>query len=1098
MSYLDVHKSVIISSPAGSGKTEKLALRYIALLKSGVDVERILAVTFTDKAAAEMKQRILKILKEEDEELFKKLLEKMSLMRVTTIHSFCGTLLRRFSFEASIDPNYRIEDAIDSRIIWEEILYDILMEAGEGRDGHELLLRSLGEKGFRGLEYLKTTVNNLFDKSPFSLDAKIIHQLSPAPYFSLMEELKSWPGAKEAIEDYEKFFEDGSFERLMLVEKYFLTTGKELRKRPIGSLKHIADYPDWASKMFLYWKYKNVEESARRADRIREIFKKCLGKYSAKKALKGILDFSDLEYIAYRLLTENREWANILYAFDEKTDHILVDEFQDTNSFQWAIIDKLTEEWRSGMGAKREGGVTPTIFLVGDEKQSIYFFRGANVEIFKKARKKLEDWLEDEFYYEEVKENFRSRPAIINFTNHVFPKIMSADENAPSWITRYSLFEACRKDSRDTGRVEIILLNDAEETIAETKQKEADLIAKRIQSLVGNFQITDRRKNTEHRPVLSGAEGTQSTDKNNGHIKQTLATVTNNGQRYCRYMDVALLLRKRTHLKKYEQAFRRYNIPFVAVKGIGFYQEPEVAILRSLVYFLSNPQDDYSLYILLKSPFFSISENVIIKAMSCDGDSLFSKLQKIYSENPPLSPLPPSYPPLISGGWGGQGGFENAVKVLKEWLTQLPHSPLSELIEKALVQTKAWEFFYEAQRRANVKKFIRLVEDLERDGKSLIKIRDFLERTHGRDDEPKANVNTEGMDAVRIMTIHASKGLEFPLVFVPGIEEKFTLKTIDSLIYESNGKHYFKYQPQSAIRRQDEDFILHLQKEEEEQKRLFYVTVTRAEEALFLVGQWGEDNRGFLGFLKHGLGLQKIEDRAQSTEHRQQWEIADQIQGLSLLSEQNVDELYKRTSRLKQPAVLPSVPAEVIPLEIKEAPQWKAVTEVVNIRRRHGKNWVILGDIIHRLFEGISKGTVSEQDIRAKAGKLFTLKGVITEEHERLFSIIEKDISLLKERGIWEDVIMPRENSFSELPFTLEYENVIYTGRIDRIIKEDGAYNIYDYKTFPVNESEIEYLLKEYSFQLGIYKKPVKMLFNAKVVRSFIIFTHAGEVRETG
>ncbi len=1105
-----------ISAPAGSGKTEKLARRYIALLKSGVDVERILAVTFTDKAAAEMKQRILKILKEEDEELFKKLLEKMSLMRVITIHSFCGTLLRRFSFEASIDPNYRIEDAIDSRIIWEEILYEILMEAGEGKDGHDLLLRSLGEKGFRGLEYLKTTVNNLFEKSPFSLDAEPADPSLPPScpplvrerwggnrgqeggkegMGGLIEELRNWPGAEEAIEDYEKYFEGGSFERLILLEKYFLTAGKELRKRPAGSLKHIADYPDWAARMYLYWKYKNIEEFTKRADTIREIFKKCFGKYSAKKALKGILDFSDLEYMAYRLLTENPEWANILYAFDEKTDHILVDEFQDTNSFQWAIIDKLTEEWRSGLGAKREGSVTPTIFLVGDEKQSIYFFRGANVEIFKKAKEKLEDWLKDEFCYEEVRENFRSRPAIIDFTNCVFPKILTADENAPSWITRYSPFEACRKDSENKGSVEIILLNDDTGSIAESKQKEADVIAKRIQSLVGNLQITDRRKNTEHR--------TQSTDKNNGPIKQTRTTGTDNSQRYCRYMDVALLLRKRTHLKKYEEAFRKHDIPFVVVKGIGFYLEPEVAILRSLVYFLSNPHDDYSLYILLKSPFFSMSENVIIKAMGCEGDSLFSKLQKIYSENPPIPPLPPSYPPLVRGGWGGKGGFENAVKVIEEWLSQLSYAPIAELIEKALVQTKAWEYFYEAQRRANVKKFIRLVEDLERDGKSLIKIRDFLERTRGSDDEPKANVNTEGMDAVRIMTIHASKGLEFPIVFMPGIEEKFSLKTNDSLIYESDGKHYFKYQPQSAIRKQDEDFMLHLQKEEEEQKRLFYVAVTRAEEALFLAGQWSEDNRGFLGFLEHGLGLQKIEDRAclpdrqaQSTEHRQQWEVAEQIQGLSVLSEQDVDKLYKKISKPKHREELQSVPAAIIPLEIKEAPQWKAVTEVVNIRRRHGKNWVILGDIIHRLFEGISKGTVSEQDMRVKAGKLLTSKGIIKEDHERLFSIIENDISLLKERGIWQDVIMPGKNSFSELPFTLEYEDVVYTGRIDRVIKEDGAYNIYDYKTFPVNEKEIGYLLKEYSFQLGIYEKAVKMLFNAEAVRSFIIFTHAGEIRE--
>ncbi|MBI4680786.1 MAG: PD-(D/E)XK nuclease family protein [Nitrospirae bacterium] len=190
------------------------------------------------------------------------------------------------------------------------------------------------------------------------------------------------------------------------------------------------------------------------------------------------------------------------------------------------------------------------------------------------------------------------------------------------------------------------------------------------------------------------------------------------------------------------------------------------------------------------------------------------------------------------------------------------------------------------------------------------------------------------------------------------------------------------------------------------------------------------------------------------------------------------------------------MPAEIIPLEIKEAPQWKAVTEVINIRRRHGKEWLILGDVVHKLFEGISKGIILEQDIKIKAQKLFASKGIAAKEKERLFSIIEKDISLLKEKGIWQDIIMPKENSFAELPFILDSEKSIYAGRVDRVIRDNDTYKIYDYKTFPVDKKETKYLLKEYSFQLGIYKKAVKMLFNAKDVKSFIVFTHVGEIRE--
>lgn len=1105
--YLDITKSVIVSSPAGSGKTEKLARRYIALLESGVDVERILAITFTEKAAAEMKQRILKILKEENKILFKHVLEKMSLMRVLTIHSFCGTLLRRFSFEAGVDPNYKIEEPIDSRITWEQILYEVLMEAGvtpspggAGKNGHELLLQTLGEKGFRGLNYLKTTINNLFENIPFSLEAEILNPIEP-PHTpegdfkgrmeGLVDELKRWPGAKDAIEGYEEIFEKDASYRLVSAEKHFLTENKMPRGKTPLHLKGIKDYKGWASKMFLYWKDKNIEEFIKRAARIREIFNRCFDKYNDKKSSEGTLNFSDLEYLTYRLLTENPEWANILYAFDEKTDHILVDEFQDTNNFQWAIIDKLTEEWRSGMGAKREEGIKPTIFLVGDEKQSIYFFRGANVEIFHRAKDKLRDWLKDEFHYEEVKENFRSRPAIINFTNHAFSKIMRADENSPPWITRYSSFEACRTDTEDIGMVEIILLLENNgESIAEIRQREADIIAKRIQSLVRNFHITDRRQKTEDRTILSRVEGTETSG---------WQWTTDSRRRLCKYMDIALLLRKRTHLKRYEEAFKQYGVPFVVVKGIGFYQEPEVAMLRALVYFLSNPRDDYSLYTLLKSPLFNIDESTIIKIINpvvdisnpIKADCLLSKLQGICFGN-----SHGYHPELDSGSQemlkrvqhDKKRQMEKALTLLQEWLSQLPYIPFSELIEKALIQTKAWRFFSEPQKRANIKKFIRLIEDMEAEGKSLYRIKDFLQRTVSKPDEPKANINTEGMDAVKIMTIHASKGLEFPIVFVPGLDEPFISKTDDSLIYDVHGKLFLKYLPEPAIRKQDEDFLLHLRKEEEEQKRLFYVALTRAEDALFLTGLWCENNKSFLGLLKEGLGLQE-------TEHTQQWRIAEQIDGLSILSEQEVNVLYEKSQK---PKVLKAhlSPAEFIPIKIEKSQQWKAVTESVDIRRQHGGDWVVLGDVIHRIFESISKGAISEQDVLTLAEKLLTSKGVAREHKNSLLSIIENDISLLKEKGIWQGVILPRENSYSELPFILESESIIYTGRIDRVIRDNGIYRVYDYKTFPVNEKEIEYLLKAYSSQLGIYRKAIRQLFKVEKVQSFIIFTHIGEVKE--
>ena len=1072
MSYLNTNKRVMISSPAGSGKTEKLARRYIALLQSGVDVDRVLAITFTDKAAAEMKQRILRILRDEDDKLFRCLLDKMPLMRVTTIHSFCGTLLRRFSFDAGIDPNYGIADEMDAGMEWEEILYDVMMEkqlpvvsrdrtvpsGQQSAEKMDFILQVLSEKGFRGLDYLKSAMEYLFRKRPFSLEAQsYIH--APSVNDELIEELYSWEGAADAIDNYKKIFVKGSQKEIGIMEDCFLTSDGTPRKKTPSSMKGITDFQQWAFKMSLYWKDVRLGECSERSEKLWTIFNTCLRKYTMRKKAKGVIDFSDLEYLAYRMLTENPEWANILYAFDEKTDHILVDEFQDTNNFQWAVINKLTEEWRSGLGAKRAGGTRPTIFFVGDEKQSIYFFRGANVEIFHRARAQMEAWLGEEFLYEEAKENYRSRPAIISFTNLVFSKLMGRPGNYP-WITRYSPFTAMRPGLPHKGRIELILLRpEADGKMEERKQKEADIIAQRIKTLAGSFELADR--------------GTEQ-------------------KRSCRYSDIAILLKKRTHLAAYEEALRKHSIPFVAVKGIGFYQEKEIAMLRSLVFFLSNPHDDYSLYMLLKSPLFNTPESDILQLVRLEGESLFEKMGN-QGDNSHLSRGVRGVPSPLENG--GKEGFDVTLNLLQNWLTLSAHMPLAELIENALVSTQAWKYFHEEQKRANIKKFLRIMEDLEASGKTLIMIRDFLERTID-EQEAKANVNTEGMNAVKIMTIHAAKGLEFPVVIVPGIEEPFSPKTGDNLVYEmlprgeqEGGRFFFKSLPESSIRDSDDDFLIHKAKEIEEQIRLFYVAVTRAEEALILTGYRDSRENSFLGFLTKGLGLHETNDTI----------IAENpdIEGLALLSEDDVSLLYKH-ARKEELIHVERRRIKVIPLSLPKAASWKSVTETADVRRRHGEDWLITGDIMHRIFEGISKGLLLEQDIPAKAEKLFGSKGMSSEKTVEKIETIKRDIEKLKGKGIWHDIIMPKDDSFAELPFILDAGDAVYNGRIDRLIKEDNVYNIYDYKTFPVKEEEVGYLLKEYAFQMNIYKQAVRKLFNSDAVKSFIVFTHTAEVREIG
>src|SRR4030043_253197 len=607
--YLDITKSVIISSPAGSGKTEKLARRYISLLLGGSEIEKILAITFTEKAAAEMKERILRILEKENPDIFLNVREKMPLMRISTIHAFCLKLLKRVSIELGLDPSLEVMDEFNAAILWSESV-------------------------------------------------------------------------------------DGEEEKKML-----------------------------------------------------ELYSRCLKRYTYKKLERHLIDFDDLELLTYESLIKNPEWQNILYSFDEHTDHILVDEFQDTSSLQWKIIDKLTEEWRSGMGSKRDSGKIPTIFLVGDEKQSIYLFRGANVSLFQEAKERFSKWLGQEYYFEEIRENYRSLPEIINFTNSVFKRLMppamyeSRCDSFLSWRTKYTPFEATRVGN---GHVELMLM-EGDEGIKSRREQEASALSKRIQSLINHqYEVWD-----------GGAK------------------------RGCTYGDMAILLRKRTHLCIFEDTLRREGIPFIVLKGIGFYDEPEVAVLKELLSFIVDPADDYSLFCLLRSPIFNIDYKTLYKMID-KGDLLLiekfraTKIKKL----------------------------KEAFNLISGWIEKSTYTPLAMLLEDALSETKGWQYYWEKQRHVNIKKFIGLIEQYESQGFSSLDIREKLIKAR-LGEEAKANINTEGMNAVKIMTVHAAKGLQFPMVFLPSLDEDNVPRSSSIVIEEERERISLAYEEDSTKRKKN-------------------------------------------------------------------------------------------------------------------------------------------------------------------------------------------------------------------------------------------------------------------------------------------------------
>ena len=945
-SYLNTNLSVIISSPAGSGKTEKLARRFIGLIEAGTEVERILCITFTEKAAAEMKQRILSILEREHPDKLESIREKIPLMRISTIHAFCLKVLKRFSIELKMDPSLEVMDEQASEDLWTEAVYESLMSESSGERPFFEAIRARGLKGWQ-------TVRRALNE---------IHLKSPDPELLL--------GSPDATLNME---------------------------------------PEAASMLGLY--------------------SECLARYKRKKREHHLLDFNDLELLAYRSLSLGEQSHNILYSFDEHTDHLLVDEFQDTSSLQWMIIDKLTEEWRSGLGAKRSGGLKPTIFLVGDEKQSIYLFRGANVSVFRDAGDKLTEWMGDDYRFLEVKENYRSLGAITDFTNALFESLMLPDP-AEGWMTRYSPFEHTREGD---GKVELLLF-DGEVNTKETRQKEAGVLAEKILELVGRHEVIEDDK-----------------------------------KRPCRFEDMGILLRRRTHLGVLESELHSAGVPFIVLKGIGFFEEPEVAMLRELVSFLTEPGADHALFCLLRSPLFGLH----------------------YHELTPLVKQKSSLLEALKDS-GSERFIEIAGRLLG-WKFSLSEMPLAEVLESALSGSGAWSHYGEPQRHANIKKFLLLVEGMESEGLSLLEIRERLIRQRNARDVSKANVNAEGMDAVRIMTIHAAKGLQFPMVFLPGMDERLAAKSGPVVFHETATGSTLYYEEDSAKRRKLDPFRLQKLKEEEEQKRLFYVAVTRAMDYLCMSGaqlQGKKAHQGRLSYLDDAFGLSGEDSELPFT--------LTHIEKAPLLRSPVTPAVR---AGIKDGPKTPDVASYTSPIDYTPSAantQWFNVTDdITSIRKNHGRDWVITGTVLHQILEELSlRAIAAPSEAVKRARELVAGKLPDGPRREEVIKRIAASMDKMASSGILEEIVLPDDaNSYTELPFVLESGSHVYRGRIDRVLVRGNEVLVYDYKSFPVRPEDEQELVLQYSNQMSRYSAAARRIFGLKP-KAFLVLTYEGRVTD--
>jgi len=894
--------SFLVAAAAGAGKTAVLVERIIRRItdeENPADIDRLLVVTFTNAAAAEMRERIAEAISEQLErnpgsENIQRQLTLLGKASITTIHSFCLEVIRSNFQYINIDPGFRIADETESQLMKLEALEEVFEEQyeTENADFFELLECYGSNRDDRPLMNMVLSLYDFIQSSPW-----------PEEWLNKMTESMNVPEGKDfeetpwgkvllasvkieleglrkmlaravemvkhasGLEKYQAVYEedlsnvnsllklledspsrststavwDSVFHALQGIEfKTLPRCGKEADKEKQETVKRIRDDVKLGMR-----KLREKTVTADSTEIIRDLKSlypkmKCLSglvnrlaeKYTEKKSRKSVVDFNDLEHFCLKILTEKDKDGNIkpsktALGYRERFAEILVDEYQDSNLVQEIIIRMIS----------REDEGKPNVFMVGDVKQSIYRFRQARPELFLEKYNTYSPDRGNPFRKILLFRNFRSRREVIDAVNFLFKQIMSVSVGELDYTDAEALnpgaafAESGREDMTVGGEAELHLVQtgggdnisvdenesgESQEDVSEGQedeemldniQCEARLVARRILELMrpdekGRYFFVLDKANKEYRKV--------------------------------EYRDIVILLRTtRNWSEVFVDELSAMGIPAFADTGTGFFKTVEVQVVLSLLQIIDNPLQDIPLLSVLRSPIVAFTTDELAELRLVDRKApLFEALKKL-AEN-------------------GQG--EAAQKAaaflenLHKWRQMSLHMSTDQLLWQ-LYNDTGYYYMVGAmpageQRQANLRVLFERARQFEETSfKGLFNFINFIDKLKtGKGDMGSAKILGENDNVVRIMSIHKSKGLEFPVVILAGCGKKFNLQDMNKsiLLHQDLGfgpdvvDHRLRISWPSAAKQAIREKI----KAEtlSEEMRILYVALTRAREKLIITG----------------------------------------------------------------------------------------------------------------------------------------------------------------------------------------------------------------------------------------------------------------------
>ena len=861
--------NLLLSAAAGSGKTAVLVERIVRLVVDDkIDIDKLLIVTFTKAAAGEMRERIaLKIAKElentnKNTENIRKQLTLLNKANISTLHAFCMNVVKSHFHFIGIDPSFRMADTTESALMKTEAIHEVLENFYEQGDVYFLQLVDSygGTKDDNKLQEMILKIYNFSMSQPdpskwlnekiqmFHIDKENIDKniwiqtivksakISLVGALTQLEEAKRIANSPNGPDPYLSAIEDDVDIVNMLLNELengfesFVNTLRAVSHKKLSSVKkdydqilkeNTKELRDKAKKIVIELKddltANHLEDYLCDLDYIRPIINSLSQviqafdtKFKQIKSDNGILDFNDLEHYTLQIL------ANDLVAeeYKEKFEFIFVDEYQDSNIVQETIINKM----------KRKDN----LFLVGDVKQSIYRFRLADPSLFISKYNAFSSETEAIDKKIVLSKNFRSRKEIIDGINFIFKNIMSTtlgeiDYDEDAYLYQGADFEASENAAIEVNIIEKIKTDTPPTSSEKTKTAVSDEALEEMQD--------------------AEIEATVSANRINELIGSEIFDNKKQMHRKVEHRDIAVLLRSTvTWAPIFMDVFKKKNIPVYTDTNTGYFDALEISIFLNLLKLIDNKRQDIPLLSIMRSIIGRFTTEELVDIRSKYGEGTYFDAVKKYSTE-------------------GEGLLKDKTAVfldkLNKWAKELRYMKIDEFIWHLFMDTGYYYYIGAmpggVQRQANLRLLLDKANQYQQTAiKGLFNFINFIEKVKlSKGDMGAAKILGENDNVVRIMSIHKSKGLEFPIVLVAGLGKKFNLRDTyeDVILHKDLGIAPSYVGPINPLTDTSRDIIIKREtlakiaaKEKikieslSEEMRILYVALTRAKNKLILIG----------------------------------------------------------------------------------------------------------------------------------------------------------------------------------------------------------------------------------------------------------------------